>query len=65
MYLPLIISRLRLPKTQAMVFVQTKDGKFIAVRDADEKFYSLPGGGCYMDETDEECARREVREEAQ
>ena len=48
-----------------MVFVQTKDGKFIAVRDADEKFYSLPGGGCYMDETDEECARREVREEAQ
>lgn len=56
---------LKLPKTQAMTFVQNAGGNFIAVRDVDERFYSLPGGGCYMDETDEECAIREVKEEAQ
>ncbi len=56
---------LKLPKTQAMVFVEHKKNTFFAVRDFDEKHYSLPGGGCYMDETDEGCARREVREEAQ
>ena len=55
----------QLPKTQAMVFVKTSGDKFFAVRDADEEFYSLPGGGCYMNETDEECATREVKEEAQ
>lgn len=55
----------KLPKTQAMVFVKTESNKFLAVRDKDEEHYSLPGGGCYLNETDEECAEREVKEEAQ
>ncbi len=55
----------RLPITQVMVFVRDSDGLFIAVRDEGEGHYSLPGGGCYVDEAGEDCAQREVREEAQ
>ncbi|MEA1929909.1 MAG: NUDIX domain-containing protein [Patescibacteria group bacterium] len=54
----------KMPKTQAMVFVKTNKG-FLVVRDEGEGHYSLPGGGCYLNESGEECARREVLEEAQ
>ena len=53
------------PNTQSMVFVRTPEEKFLIVRDFDESFFSLPGGGCDMDEDGKECAFREVREEAQ
>ncbi len=52
------------PNTQSMVFVMTPREKFLIVRDFDESFFSLPGGGCDMDEDGRECAVREVREEA-
>jgi ADP-ribose pyrophosphatase YjhB (NUDIX family) len=51
--------------TGSMVFVRTPNNKFLIVRDFDEDFFSLPGGGCDMDEGGKECAIREVREEAQ
>lgn len=51
--------------TGSMVFVRTTNDKFLIVRDFDEDFFSLPGGGCDMDEDGKECAIREVREEAQ
>ena len=51
--------------TGSMVFVRTPNNKFLIVRDFDEDFFSLPGGGCDMDEDGRECAIREVREEAQ
>lgn len=53
-----------IPNTQSMVFVRTPEKKFLIVRDFDESFFSLPGGGCDMDEDGKECAIREVREEA-
>lgn len=51
--------------TGSMVFVRTPNKKFLVTRDFDENFFSLPGGGCDMDEAGKECAIREVREEAQ
>jgi ADP-ribose pyrophosphatase YjhB (NUDIX family) len=54
-----------IPNTQSMVFVRTPAKKFLIVRDFDEKFFSLPGGGCNMNEDGKECAIREVKEEAQ
>ena len=51
--------------TGSMVFVKTPNKNFLIVRDFDEDFFSLPGGGCDMDEEGKECAIREVREEAQ
>ncbi|MFA5776702.1 MAG: NUDIX domain-containing protein [Patescibacteria group bacterium] len=51
--------------TGSMVFVRTSSKKFLIVRDFDENFFSLPGGGCDMNEDGKECAVREVREEAQ
>jgi ADP-ribose pyrophosphatase YjhB (NUDIX family) len=50
--------------TQAMTFVKEKD-KFYLVKDFGEDFYSLPGGGCYLSESGEDCARREIVEEVQ
>jgi len=53
--------------TQAMVFVYSEKNKknFYLVKDFGEDFYSLPGGGCLLNESDEGCAKREVMEEAQ
>lgn len=56
---------LNIPITQAMSFVVTDDKKYFLVRDFGEKFYSLPGGGCFLNERGEECAKREIMEEAQ
>lgn len=53
------------PNTQSMTFIRTPNNKFLIVRDFDESFFSLPGGGCNMDEDGRACAIREVREEAQ
>lgn len=53
------------PNTQSMTFVRTLNNKFLIVRDFNESFFSLPGGGCNMDEDGQVCAIREVREEAQ
>ena len=58
-------SLINTPNTQSMVFVRTRNNKFLITRDFDESFFSLPGGGCNMDEDGKECAIREVREEAQ
>lgn len=51
--------------TGSMVFVRTPNNKLLIVRDFDEDFFSLPGGGCDIDEDGKACAIREVREEAQ
>lgn len=51
--------------TGSNVFVRTPDNNFLIVRDFDENFFSLPGGGCDIDEDGRVCAIREVREEAQ
>ena len=53
------------PTTQAMVFCRNEEGKFCIVRDSDESFFSLPGGGCHLGESGLACAQREVKEEAQ
>lgn len=54
-----------IPTTQVMVFCRNSDGKYCIVKDYDESYYSLPGGGCDLGEKDENCAHREVFEEAQ
>lgn len=41
------------------------DGLYCLVRDSDERHYSLPGGGCDLGETAQECSARETMEEAQ
>ncbi len=51
--------------TQAMTFILSEDKKFYLVKDFGEDFYSLSGGGCFLNESDEECARREIIEEVQ
>ncbi len=51
--------------TQTMTFVVSCDKKFYLVKDFGEDFYSLPGGGCFLNESDEESAKREIMEEAQ
>jgi len=53
-----------IPTTQVMLFCKDKDNKFCIVRDFDENFFSLPGGGCRLDEEDIQCIKREVFEEA-
>jgi 8-oxo-dGTP pyrophosphatase MutT (NUDIX family) len=51
--------------TQTMAFILSEDKKFYLVKDFGEEFYSIPGGGCFLNESDEECAKREIMEEAQ
>jgi 8-oxo-dGTP pyrophosphatase MutT (NUDIX family) len=51
--------------TSAMVFCRDTNGLFCVVKDAGEDFWSLPGGGRSLSETPEQCASRELLEEAQ
>lgn len=53
------------PVTSAMVFCLDSEKKVCIVKDGDENFYSLPGGGKMLAETPEDCALRELNEEAQ
>lgn len=52
-----------LPITQACAFIMNGSGKFYAVRERGSRKYLLPGGGCHIYETGEECVRREALEE--
>ncbi len=54
-----------IPTTQVMTFCENGNGEYCIVRDYDESHFSLPGGGCDLGEKDEDCAKREVLEEAQ
>ncbi len=54
-----------IPITQAMTFVYNDEKKFFLVKDFGEEFYSLPGGGCRLNENGRRCAKREIFEEAQ
>lgn len=54
-----------IPITQVFTFCKNLNGEFCVVKDSDESFYSLPGGGCELGESPETCARREIFEEAQ
>jgi len=51
--------------TQVMLFCRNKENMYCIVRDYDEDFYSLPGGGCNLGENEIDAARRELLEEAQ
>lgn len=53
--------------TQSMTFVYSGKSKkhFYIVKDFGENFYSLLGGGCFLDENNIECTKREIMEEAQ
>ena len=53
------------PITSAMTFCLDDENKVCIVKDGDENFYSLPGGGKEILETPKECAMRELMEEAQ
>lgn len=53
------------PVTQVMSFCIDSNGQYCIVKDKDEDFYSLPGGGCELDETPTAAIAREVDEEAQ
>jgi 8-oxo-dGTP pyrophosphatase MutT (NUDIX family) len=50
--------------TQAMAMCK-KNKKYCVVRDFDEDFFSIPGGGCELRENSLECIKREILEEAQ
>ncbi len=52
------------PVVQCMAFCKKLD-QYCIVRDGNEIFYSLPGGGCEPGETSSECIVREIQEEAQ
>ncbi len=54
-----------IPVTQVFTFCKDKLGKFCIVRDRGEGYFSLPGGGCELGESPEDCLRRELLEEAQ
>lgn len=54
-----------IPITQVFIFCRDNEDKFCIVKDADEDFYSLPGGRCDLGETSLECLHRELKEEAQ
>ena len=51
--------------TSAMVFCVDNEKKVCVVKDGDEDFYSLPGGGRKLLEPSLDCAKRELQEEAQ
>lgn len=53
------------PVSQVMVFCKNNDNKYCIVKDYDEEFYSLPGGGCELDESPINGVKREMFEEAQ
>lgn len=53
------------PVSQVMVFCKDDNGKYCVVKDFDEDFYSLLGGGCELDEMPIEGIKREMFEEAQ
>jgi len=53
------------PVTSAMTFCYDDQLKFCVVRDIGEDFLSLPGGHCSINEKPDECALRELNEEAQ
>ncbi len=52
-----------LPITQSCVFIMNRSMNFYAVREHDSDRFLLPGGGCNLNESGEECVAREVREE--
>lgn len=52
------------PNTQSVTFVRIGD-EFIVVKEKGGEIFSLPGGGCHMDEASIDCAIRETMEEAQ
>lgn len=53
------------PNTQSVVFIKNNDNKFVLVREFGETEFTLPGGGCHIDETGLNCAVRESLEETQ
>ena len=53
------------PNTQSITFVKTNSDNFIVVREKNKTKFSLPGGGCHMDENPKDCATRETMEESQ
>lgn len=53
------------PVTQVMALCSNSDQKYCIVRDYDEDFFSLPGGGCELDETPLAAMKRELYEESQ
>ncbi|MDO8609267.1 MAG: NUDIX domain-containing protein [bacterium] len=55
----------KIQNTQSVVFIKTKDNKFVLVRESNNSKFTLPGGGCHMDETGFDCAVRESLEESQ
>lgn len=58
------IAKLPVITTQSMGFCKYEN-KFCIVRDTDENYYSLPGGGCELGEESINCLIREVLEEGQ
>lgn len=53
------------PVTQVFTFCKNANNHFCLVRDADEQFFSLPGGSCELGENPIDCLNRELLEEAQ
>ncbi len=51
--------------TQCMCLSRNKKDEYCVVRDHDENYHSLPGGGCELGEDSLVCAKRELEEEAQ
>ncbi|MHB1316534.1 MAG: NUDIX hydrolase [Minisyncoccota bacterium] len=64
-YLPYESVPAQYPNTQSVTFIKTPEDRFIVVREGGAVAYTLPGGGCHLDESPLDCAIRETREEAQ